>query len=153
MSIYAQNVRRNLRLFRDHGMGKKPPMKAEGKEPKLRYGVVNFERRKFPRFSVDLPLEYEKINLFVPSGRVLNISEGGLLIYFPERMEIGQRLKLRLFFSSTGSDLSRIEALVEVVWVEIDSDKELGEYRSGVKFIHITQTDINLLKTFLINLS
>ena len=68
-------------------------------------------------------------------------------------MEIGQRLKLRLFFSSTGSDLSRIEALVEVVWVEIDSDKELGEYRSGVKFIHITQTDINLLKTFLINLS
>jgi c-di-GMP-binding flagellar brake protein YcgR len=128
-------------------------MKSEERESKLRYGVVNFERRKFPRFSVDLPVEYEKIDSFIPAGRVLNISEGGLLIYFPERMEIGQRLKLRLFFSSTGSDLSRIEALVEVVWVEIDSDKELGEYRSGVKFIHITQTDINLLNTFLINLS
>ena len=128
-------------------------MKSEEKGAKLRYGIVNFERRKFPRFSVDLPVEYEKIDSFIPAGRVPNISEGGLLIYFPKRMEIGQRLKLRLFFSSTGSGLSSIEALVEVVWVEIDSDKELGEYRSGVKFIHITQTDINLLKACLINLS
>ena len=101
-------------------------MKSEEKEGKPRYGIVNFERRQFPRFSVDLPVEYERIDSFVPAGRALNISEGGLLIYFPERMEIDQRLKLRLFFSSTGSDLFSIEALVEVVWVEIDSDKELG---------------------------
>ena len=153
LSIYAQNVRRNLRLFRDHGMGKKPPMKAEGKEPKLRYGVVNFERRKFPRFSVDLPVEYEQIDSFIPAGRALDISEGGLLIYFSERMEIGQHLKLRLFFSAIGSDLSAIEAFVEVVWVEIDADKGFGDYRSGVKFIYITPQNMNCLKTFLINLS
>ncbi len=128
-------------------------MKPEEKGAKLRYGIVNFERRKFPRFSVDLPVEYERIDSFIPAGRVLNISEGGLLIYFPERMEVGERLKLRLFFSAIGSDLSAIEALVEVVWVEIDGDKEFGDYRSGVKFIYITPENMNSLKTFLINLS
>ena len=129
-------------------------MKSEGKDAKPRYGIVNFERRTFLRFSVDLPVEYEKINSFIPAGRVLNISEGGLLIYFPERMEIGEHLKLRLFFSATGSDLSTIEALVEVVWVEIDADKALGgiEYRSGVKLIHITQEHMNCLKISLPNL-
>jgi c-di-GMP-binding flagellar brake protein YcgR len=128
-------------------------MKSEEEETKPHYGVVNFERRKFPRFSVDLPVEYEKINSFVPARRVLNISEGGLLIHFPERMEIGEHLELRLFFSGIGSDLSAIEALVGVVWIEIDADKGLADYRSGVKFIYITPESMNCLKTFLINLS
>ena len=128
-------------------------MKPEEKEAKPRYGIVNFETRKFLRFSVDLPVEYEKINSFIPAGRVLDISEGGLLIYFSERMEIGQHLKLRFFFSALGSNLKAIEALVEVVWVEIDAGKELGDYRSGVKFIYITPQNMNCLKTFLINLS
>ena len=128
-------------------------MKPEEKEGKPHYGIVNFERRKFPRFSVDLPVEYEKVNSFIPAGRVINISKGGLLIYFPERMEIGQHLKLRLFFSGAGSNVKVIEALVEVVWVEIEGGKELGDYRSGVKFIHITPENMNCLKTFLISLS
>jgi len=131
----------------------KAPMKSEEPKPKPRYGIVNFERRKFPRFSVDLPVEYEQIDSFIPAGRVLNVSEGGLLIYFSERMEIGQHLKLRLFFSAPGHNLKVIEALVEVVWIEIDADKGLADYRSGVKFIHITQTDMNSIKTFLISLS
>jgi len=131
----------------------KAPMKSEEPKPKPRYGIVNFERRTFPRFSVDLPVEYEQIDSFIPAGRVLNVSEGGLLIYFSERMEIGQHLKLRLFFSASGPNLKVIEALVEVVWIEIDADKGLADYRSGVKFIHITQTDMNSIKTFLISLS
>ena len=128
-------------------------MKCEEKEAKPRYGIVNFERRKFPRFSVDLPVEYEKVNSFTPAGRVINISEGGLLIYFPERMEIGQHLKLRFFFSALGSNLKAIEALVEVVWVEIDAGEELGDYRSGVRFVSITPENMNCLRTFLLKLS
>jgi len=68
-------------------------------------------------------------------------------------MEIGQPLKPRCFFSALGSNLKAIEALIEVVWVEINADKELGDYRSGVKFIYITPENMNCLKTFLINLS
>jgi len=32
------------------------------KETKPRYGTVNLERRKHPRFSVDLPIEYYRID-------------------------------------------------------------------------------------------
>jgi c-di-GMP-binding flagellar brake protein YcgR len=128
-------------------------MRSEETKPRPRYGIVNFERRKFPRFSVDLPIEYERIDSFVPAGRVLDISEGGLLIYFSERLGIGQHLKVKLFFSGLGFNLKAIEALVEVVWIEIDPGKELGDYRSGVKFIYISPEDMNLLKNFLINLS
>ncbi len=128
-------------------------MQSEETTLKPRYGIVNFERRKFPRFSVDLPVEYEPIDSFISAGRVLDISGGGLLIYFSERIEIGQHPKLRLFFSAIGSNLKAIEALVEVVWVEIDGDKRLGDYRSRVKFIYISPEDMNWLKNFLIELS
>ncbi len=56
-------------------------MESEETKPRLHYGIVNFERRTFPRFSVDLPVEYEQIDSFIPAGRALDIGEGGLLIY------------------------------------------------------------------------
>ncbi len=33
-------------------------METEGQKNQPRHGTVNFEKRKHPRFSVDLPLEY-----------------------------------------------------------------------------------------------
>ncbi len=42
--------------------------------------------------------------------QALDASEGGLQILFPEHMEIGQNLNLKLFFSS-GSELNTIEML------------------------------------------
>jgi hypothetical protein len=69
----------------------KKSVTKEEKETKPRYGAVNFERRKYPRFNVDLPIEYYRIDSSIgQTGKALNISEGGLLIYFPEQMEIGQ---------------------------------------------------------------
>lgn len=73
-------------------------METEEEKTKHRVGIVNLERRSFPRFSVDLPVEYYRINSTLSqTGRVVNVSEGGLLVYFPEQMEIGQHLRLKLF--------------------------------------------------------
>jgi c-di-GMP-binding flagellar brake protein YcgR len=128
-------------------------METEEKVTKPRTGIVNFERRKYPRFSVDLPVEYYQINSSIShTGRALNASEGGVLIYFPEEMEIGQHLKMKLFFAS-GSELNTIETLVEVVWVDIHLGKGWGDYRCGVKFIDISPEDRTMLKSFLISLS
>ncbi len=127
-------------------------MKTEGKNTKLRYGTVNFERRKYPRINVDLPIEYARSDLVVKHGRAINSSEGGLLIYFPEQMEIGQHLKLKLFFPS-GYDLNTIEALVEVVWMDIDLGKDWGEYRTGVRFVDISEESLDRLKNFMRSLS
>jgi len=75
---------------------------------------------------VDLPIEYYRIDSSTGTpGRALDISEGGLLIYFPEKIEIGQRLRLRLFFSM-GSELNTIELLSEVAWVEMRIGEDWG---------------------------
>ena len=102
---------------------------------------------------MDLPVEYYQINSSISqTGRSLNASEGGLLIYFPEQMEIGQHLNLKLFFS-LGSELNTIELLAEVVWIDIHSGEGWGDYRSGVKFIDISPDDMRKLKNFLTSLS
>jgi c-di-GMP-binding flagellar brake protein YcgR len=131
---------------------KKSVIKEE-KETKPRYGTVNFERRKYPRFNVDLPIEYYRIDSSIGhAGKALNISEGGLLIYFPEQMDIGQYIKLKLFFS-LGSELNTIETLVEVVWMDIDIGEVWRDYRCGVNFIDVSPEDMTKLKNFLKGLS
>jgi hypothetical protein len=87
-------------------------MQTEGQKKQSRYVTVNFERRKHPRFSVDLPVEYCKIGSPVKcNGRAMNASQDGLLLYFSEPLQIGQYLRLKLFLSSgvTLEDMSKIK--------------------------------------------
>jgi c-di-GMP-binding flagellar brake protein YcgR len=123
------------------------------KETKPRTGVVNFERRKYPRFSVDLPIEYSRIDSPIShTGRGLNISEGGLLIHFLEKMDLSQYLRLKLFFP-LGSELNTIEVLAEVAWTDIHLGESWGDYRCGVRFIDISPEDMTKFKKFLSSLS
>ncbi len=118
----------------------------EGTEP--HFGTANFEKRKHPRFSLDLPVEYWQINgSKAHPARMGNISEGGILLYLPEEIEIGQKLRLRLFLDS-GLDFISIEAVVEVVWRDLHAG-EKGDYRTGVKFVDISQQDMRNLQNFL----
>jgi c-di-GMP-binding flagellar brake protein YcgR len=127
-------------------------VKKEEKELRPRYGIVNFEKRKHPRFNVDLPIEHARSDLVTNRGEALNASEGGLLIYLPEKMEVGQHLSLKLFFSS-GPQLNTVEALVQVVWMDIHLGEDWGDYRAGVKFVDISAADLEKLRNFLRSLS
>jgi len=127
-------------------------VKKEKKETKPRYGIVNFEKRKYPRYSVDLPMEYARSDSVVNHGQALNAGEGGLLVYFPERVEVGQHLSLKLFFSSM-SEFNTIETLVEVVWVDVQMVEKREDYRAGVKFVDISPGDLEKLTIFLRSLS
>jgi len=127
-------------------------VKAEEKKIKPRYGTVNFEKRKHPRFSVDLPVEYSRTDLVVEQGRAINAGEGGLLLYLPEQMGMGNHLRLKLFFTM-GSELNAIETVVEVVWVDMHLEKDRGDYRTGVRFVEISTEDVGKLKNFLSSLS
>jgi hypothetical protein len=135
----------NLKLFYQRE-------EKEEEEMKPRYGTLNFEKRRYPRFGVDLPVEYTRRDLVVKQGRVINASEGGLLVYFPEQVEIGQHLRLKLFFTS-GSKLNMMEILNQVVWVDVPTEKVWGDYRTGVKFVDISLEDQCTLKIFLSSLS
>ena len=127
--------------------------KREESTPRPRIGITNFERRRHPRFTIDLPLEYYRTEApAVRTGRAMNASEGGLLIYFPEQMEIGQHLHIRLYFAS-GSDLNVVECLVEIVWIDLNMGTGWGDYRTGAKFVDILQEDLARMKGFLQNLA
>jgi len=128
-------------------------MKTGNKETKLRYGIINFERRKYPRFSIDLPIEYSRTDSLAHPGQAANISEGGLLIYLPERVELGQRLRLKLFFASISESLHTMEVLGEVVWRSSEPGEPRKTYSCGVNFIDAAPVDINKLKTFLKSLT
>src|SRR4030042_5359909 len=99
------------------------------------------EKRKYPRFNVDLPAKYSRTNLFFKFGRVVNVSEGGLLVFLPEEMGIGQRLALKLFFPSpSNSEFNTVETSVRVVWMDIHLRKDrTWDYQTGVKFTDLSQ--------------
>lgn len=128
-------------------------MRLGKEDPKPRIGIVNIERRKYPRFSIDLPIEYHPIQSgALRKGKTINGSEGGLLVYLPEKMDIGQFLSVKLFFSS-GFHLSTIEVIAEVIWIDIHLDQDWGDYRTGLKFVDISDEDLSRLKDFLTSLS
>jgi c-di-GMP-binding flagellar brake protein YcgR len=123
-------------------------METERKEVKPRYGIANFERRTYRRFPIRLPIEYYRADSATNrTGHALDASEGGLQILFPEQVEVGQNLKVKLFFSSD-SGLNTIEMLVEVVWINTQLAEGEKQYRSGVKFTNISQEDMTKLKEF-----
>jgi hypothetical protein len=87
-------------------------MEAIEKYTKPWIDVFDFENRKCPRFDIHLPVEYYQIKSSFT--HISNISEGGLLIYFPEETDVSQYLRLKLFFS-LGSELNTSRVLAEVV--------------------------------------
>jgi c-di-GMP-binding flagellar brake protein YcgR len=123
-------------------------IKMEQKEIKPRYGIANFERRTYRRFPMHLPIEYYRANSPVNrTGHALDASEGGLQILFPEKVEVGQNLKVKLFFSSE-TGLNTIEMIVEVVWITTQLAEGENHYRSGVRFTNISQDNMTKLKEF-----
>ncbi len=125
-------------------------MGKEEEESKPRFGTVNFERRKHPRLSVALPVEYwQSDNPKSHPGRTADIGEGWLLLYISEEIEIGQNLRVKLFLDP-GLNLKTIEPQVRVVWKDFRLRKD-GYYRIGVRLVNISLEDMERLRSFLNN--
>lgn len=113
---------------------------------------VTSEKRKHPRVNIDLPLKYSRTNLIFKYGRAVNASQGGLLVYLPEEMGIGQRLGLKIFVPSR-SEFNTLETSVQVVWKDVRLRKDwTWDYRTGVKFVDVSPEHMNELKNFLVNI-
>lgn len=113
------------------------------------------EKRRHPRFNVDLPVKYARARFFKSGkyGRAVNASEGGLLVHLPEETEIGQQLALQLFFYSP-SELNILETSVRVIWKGIHVREDMGwDYRTGVSFTDISPEDMSKFKNFLVSFS
>lgn len=118
--------------------------------PLKKMGVFTVERRKHPRYIVEFPLDYSQIDgKEIYGGIVANASEGGLLVYLPQRMEIGVLLKIEIFYVQ-GLEFNTIKAMAKIVWSDFASKESFGEYRYGLQFLNIDEKDyarlLNLLK-------
>jgi len=128
-------------------MDKSNQMKQPSSQSKM--GVLAIEKRKYPRVSVELPLNYSRVEGEKPlGGMVANASEGGLLVYLPERIELGALLKIEILYVR-GLELDTIRAVARVVWCDLAARESWGEHRYGLQFQYIDQKDFGQLTTLL----
>ena len=101
------------------------------------------ERRKYPRAKVVCPVIMEN-NRNIMSGETEDISAGGAYIRCrsrPKHPEINMFISISLLSP-------RIRAMGEVVRSEaLDSVKEGGHYGIGVRFIAISDIDLEIIST------
>ncbi len=107
------------------------------------------EKRRHPRVSVDLPLEYRISGApKAQAGMAINASESGLLLHCLKDMPVGTKLNVAVLFPS-GYELTNFEVLAEVVWKENHGEENPQEYEFGLKFIRILEEDHRKLKQVL----
>jgi hypothetical protein len=126
-----------------------PMRKGKSSSVESRTGILSFERRKHPRFVIELPLDYcraEKADLL--GGMATNASEGGLLVYLPERMPMGTILKIQIFYVRE-LEFNMIKVMGKIVWADMAARESWGEHRYGLQFVSIDDDDLTRLTTLL----
>jgi hypothetical protein len=124
-------------------------LKVNTQSAHSKMGILAVERRKHPRFVVELPLDYsqtEEGDLY--GGIVANASEGGLLVYLPERMNLGSLIKIQIFYVRE-LEFNMIRAVVKIVWADLAARETWGEHRYGLQFASIDKENLNKLMTLL----
>jgi len=112
-------------------------------------GVFVVERRRHPRRSIELPLDYSLVESHENRGGIAaNVSEGGLLVYLPEAIGIGSLLKIEILFVK-GLELSSIKANTKVVWYGLTPNEDWGEHKYGLEFQSFQEGDLQNLKRLL----
>lgn len=106
------------------------------------------DKRKHPRFSIKLPLQYWETHDSSKGGLVGNVSETGLLIFSIEDMRIGIDLKVKVYFS-LGDDFKGIEAFAKIIWKGLHFESDWKGYRYGLEFIQISPEDQENLRELL----
>jgi hypothetical protein len=121
------------------------------RETTLDFTIPGPDRRKYPRFSNPLPVEYRQVDdPTVRLGYANNICEGGMMISLAEEMAVGEGLQLKIFFVS-GRNLKTVDGIEvpgRVVWSKPDTPK-VGYYQIGMEFKNISPRNVESLRGFL----
>ena len=107
------------------------------------------EKRKFPRLSMYLPLEYQVIDIpYVHKGSIANASNEGFLIYSTEKIPVSTRLNIVVLFPK-GFELNNFKVVAEIVWGQPSAGIDQDKYQYGLKFVHISNEELKRLKRLL----
>jgi c-di-GMP-binding flagellar brake protein YcgR len=117
-------------------------------KPRSGEGIFIVERRKHPRFAVELPLDYSIENKDHYGGVAINASRGGVIAHLPVAMVVGTLLNIEIIFVK-GFELSSIRARAKVVWSRLAPKAIWGVYRYGLEFEKFQEGDLQKLKALL----
>lgn len=130
------------------------PKKTKGKKEKAastrnRKGKSGAEQRKHPRLFVELPLDYSRKGKKTDFGGIVkNASEGGILVYLPEKIDVGELLKIDIYFAK-GLELQTVQGLAKIVWADLAAKETWREHRYGLEFHAMPKRTIQKLKNLL----
>jgi len=111
-------------------------------------GVFIAERRRHPRFNLELPLSYSIENKDHYGGVAANASRGGLGAYLPAAIVVGTSLNIEIIFAR-GFGLNSIRMKARVIWSDMAPKVTWGEYRYGLEFEKFQHGDVQKLNALL----
>ena len=107
----------------------------------------NKSRRRYPRFLIDLPLEYREMDDSGLRGAMaVNASERGFLIESPRDIPVGTELTMTVLYPK-GFALANFKVMAKIVWKEpywkedLKKDRSSKGYQYGLEFIQILDED------------
>lgn len=99
--------------------------------------------RKHPRYPYISPVTYRELGP-ARTGRILNLSEGGLMVELPEHYPRGTAFDLLIHL-----DQRSIHPQAEVVWSQDRPDQATRRYLHGLKFTRLDLQDRLTVELFL----
>jgi hypothetical protein len=108
--------------------------------------ALSVDRRKHPRYLVEVPLDFAAgRNHAVSTGLTANASEGGLMAFMGEQVDVGSVLNVTLLFR-LGFALTSMESRSVVVWRDDVWKEYLDNYRYGLMFLEPESTELEKLR-------
>lgn len=125
-----------LNSINTKGIGMEQGKSAQSKSPHLHMGFA--ERRKYPRFECELPIDCITSESEIHVGIAANISTGGMSICLHDRIKVGTPLRIQLVFAHD-FQLKTIGANAIVVWSNVVHHVFWGRYRYGLRLIGMSE--------------
>lgn len=127
-----------------------PPKMVKGeKKTEQKKGTSSIDKRKHSRFFIELPLDYSRKGKKTDfGGMVQNASEGGMLVYLPEKIEVGETVKVEIYFPK-GLELNTVEGTAKIVWADLAGKESWREHRYGLEFHSMPRGTIQKLRNLL----
>jgi hypothetical protein len=90
------------------------------------------ERRKYPRYSVTLPLDFWQTPQIAQGGVVIDMSREGLGFRSIHQIQISAELGIRVYLSRGEFSFASIEGTGRVIWRTADQEQGWKGYRYGM---------------------
>ena len=107
------------------------------------------ERRQSPRFPVQLPLDYWEVPGVVRGGIVADMSSVGLRIHSVHPIQIGAKLRIRVYVLIEAFTFGSIEGSGRIIWSTLHREGGWKGYRCGLYLAEMALDDRKRLIHFL----